>query len=94
LVVTIQVEESIKGGKNTSYHSQFAAPSSSSAVPASASAPAGPSNLHLCRAEKVSFIPFMYFDGFPLSFCSKFWVPFVVSCGDFHFVIFKDEIAY
>jgi hypothetical protein len=100
LVVTIQVEESIKGGKNTSYHSQFVAPSSSSAVPASAtesasaSAPAGPSNLHLCRAEKVSFIPFMYFDGFPLSFCSKFWVPFVVSCGDFHFVIFEDEIAY
>ncbi|KAK2373132.1 F-box/LRR-repeat protein [Trifolium repens] len=54
-----KVEESIKGGKNTSYHSQFAAPSSSSAVPASATesasaaAPAAPSNLHLCRAEKT-----------------------------------------
>ncbi|XP_045826066.1 F-box/LRR-repeat protein 13-like [Trifolium pratense] len=50
-----QVEESIKGGKNTSYHSQFASPAFSSAVSASSAAPssAAPPNLHLCRAEKT-----------------------------------------
>jgi hypothetical protein len=87
LVVTIQVEESIKGGKNTSYHSQFASPASSSAVPASAAAPASaaPPYLRHCRAEKVTFMPYMHFDGTPLLFGSKFLVPFVVSCGDFHF---------
>ncbi|CAJ2678340.1 unnamed protein product [Trifolium pratense] len=57
-----QVEESIKGGKNTSYRSQFVTPASSSAVPApaaessSAAAPASaaPPNLNLCCAEKTT----------------------------------------
>jgi hypothetical protein len=86
LIVTIQVEESIKGRKNTSYHSQFASPTSS-AVPASASAAApafaAPPYLHDYRAEKVRFIPYMHLSGTPLRFGSKFLVPFVVSCGDF-----------
>ncbi|KAK2415860.1 F-box/LRR-repeat protein [Trifolium repens] len=57
-----QVEESIKGRKNTSYHSHFAAPVSSSAVPSSAAecasaaahASAAPPNLHLCCIEKTT----------------------------------------
>ncbi|WJX55781.1 hypothetical protein P8452_41508 [Trifolium repens] len=57
-----QVEESIKGEKNTSYHSQFATPTASSALPASAAesasatAPASnaPPNLHLCHTEKMT----------------------------------------
>jgi hypothetical protein len=70
LIVTIQVEESIKGGKNTSYHSHFAAPVSSSAVPSSAAecasaathASAAPPNLQLCPTEEVTIIPHMLFD--------------------------------
>ncbi|AES90490.2 Myb/SANT-like DNA-binding domain protein [Medicago truncatula] len=57
-----QVEESIKGAKMTSYHSQFSASAPSSVAPASAeSAPApatapsssAPPNLHPCFSEKV-----------------------------------------
>jgi hypothetical protein len=86
LLLYIQVEESIKGRKNTNYHSQFASPTSS-AVPASASvaAPAfaAPPYLHDYRTEKVKFISYMHFSGTPLRFGSKFLVPFVVSCGYF-----------
>jgi len=56
-VVTNQVEESVKGVKNTSYHSQFATPATSFSAPVStAPASAAPLGLHLCFAEKVTFI--------------------------------------
>ncbi|XP_045819335.1 putative F-box/FBD/LRR-repeat protein At1g78760 isoform X2 [Trifolium pratense] len=61
-----RVEESIKGGKNTGYHSQFATPAASSAVPASAAesgsaaaasatarASTAPPTFHLCHTEKI-----------------------------------------
>jgi hypothetical protein len=68
LLITQQVEESIKGAKIINYRSKVAAPASSSAAPASAaesafapasaaaSASAAPPNLHLSRTKKVTFL--------------------------------------
>jgi hypothetical protein len=62
LFVTKQIEESLKGVKNTSYCSQFAAPTSAAeSASAIAVAPASAAN--------VTFIPPMHFNKSHLSFC-------------------------